>query len=142
MPIPSKEIQDYFLKKGRNAIWAMNGTDRGPNMTPYWYLWDEETGKFLISTLDWVAKVKDLRQDPKMSLLIDDPTSNLGLYVLVYGTGVVRGPGPDAVDGSIKLIRKYRYSDEATWQHWNEINAKNDRVLVEMAPTKWIWRDV
>ena len=138
----SKEIQDDFLRKGRNCIWGMNGTDRGPNMTPYWYLWDPEAGKFLISTVDWVEKVKTLRQDSRMSLLIDDATSNLGLYVLVYGTGQVFGPGPDAVDGSIKLIKKYRYSDEASWQHWNEINAKNDRVLVEMIPDKWIWRNV
>ena len=32
-----------------------------------------------------------------MSLLIDDATNNLGVYVLVYGKGVVMGPGPDAV---------------------------------------------
>lgn len=142
MPIPSKEIQDRFLKHGRNAIVGTNGVGRGPNLSPYWYLWDAETGKFLISTSDYVAKVKDLARDPNMTICIDDALSNLGIYVTVYGKGVVIGPGEAAVEPSIKLIKKYRYSDEASWQHWNEINANNERVIIEMTPEKWHWRDV
>ena len=139
---PTAEIKEVFLRKGRNAIVGTNHPGSGPNMTPYWYLYDPEADRFLVSTLDWVAKVKDIRRDPNMSILIDDPTSNLGLYVLIYGTGVVIGPGEDAVDKSIQLIKKYRYSDEASWQHWKEINADNDRVIIEMTPKKWVWRDV
>ena len=142
MPIPSKEIQDHFLKKGRNAIVGTNGVGRGPNLSPYWYLWDEESGTFLISSSVDVAKVKDLARDPHMTICIDDPMSNLGLYVTVYGTGVVIGPGEDAVEPSIRLIRKYRSSDAASRQHWNEINANNERVVIEMTPEKWVWRNI
>ena len=137
---PSPEIQKYFLEHGRNAIVAVNRRDAGPNMAPYWYLWDGQN--FLVSTSDWVAKVKTLRRDPRMSLLIDDDASNLGLYVTVYGKGEILGPGEAAVEPSIKLIKKYRYSDEASWQHWKEINAANDRVIILMRPEQWVWREV
>ena len=142
MATPSKEIQDNFLKKGRNAIVGTNGVGRGPNLSPYWYLWDEDSGTFLISSSVDVAKVKDLARDPNMTICIDDAVSNLGLYVTVYGKGVVIGPGEAAVEPSLKLIKKYRSSDEATRQHWNEINADNQRVVIEMTPEKWHWRDV
>ena len=68
--------------------------------------------------------------------------SNLGLYVVVYGTGVVLGPGEDAVAPSLALIKKYRYTDEASWQHWREINEDCQRVVIVMTPEQWVWRDV
>jgi PPOX class probable F420-dependent enzyme len=140
MALPSPEVQAYFLEHGRNAIVATNRRNAGPNMSPFWYLWDGEY--FLISTSDGVAKVRTLRRDPHMSICIDDPTSNLGLYVTVYGTGEVLGPGEPAVEPSIRLIRKYRYTDEASWLHWKEINAANDRVIIRMRPEQWLWRDL
>jgi PPOX class probable F420-dependent enzyme len=137
---PSDDVKAWFLEHGRVAMVATNRRNAGPNLTPYWYLWDGEN--FLISTSDSVAKVKTLRRDPNMSLCIDDPVSNLGLYVVVYGKGEILGPGEAAVETSLKLIKKYRYTDEASAQHWREINANNDRVMIVMHPEQWIWRDV
>lgn len=140
MALPSPEIQSYFLKHGRNAIVATNRRNAGPNMSPLWYLWDGEF--FLISTSDWVAKVRTLRRDPRMSICIDDATSNFGLYVTVYGTGEIIGPGEDAVEPSFRLIRKYRSTDEAAWVHWKAINTANDRVVIRMKPEQWVWRNI
>jgi PPOX class probable F420-dependent enzyme len=139
----SEDVKKYFLEHGRNAIIATNRKNAGPNMSPLWFLWDAEAGNFLISTSDWVAKAKTLRRDPNMSLLIDDAANNLGVYVLVYGKGEVIGPNTkQCTTDSLKLIKKYRYSDEATQQHWDEINAENDRVIIKFTPEQWIWRDV
>lgn len=138
----TEDVKKYFLEHGRVATIATNRRNAGPNMSPLWFLWDDENQVFLISTFDGAAKVKTLRRDPLMSLLIDDPLNNLGVYVLVYGRGEIIGPGEDAVAPSIRLIRKYRYTDEASRQHWKEINEDGQRVIIKMTPDEWHWRDV
>lgn len=140
MTLPSEEMKAHFLEHGRVAIVGTNRRNAGPNLSPLWYLWDGEN--FLISTYDDAGKVKSVRRDPNMSLCIDDGLSNLGLYVTVYGKGEVFGPGEAAVEPSLKLIKKYRYTDEASLQHWQEINAENQRVVIVMRPEQWVWRDV
>ena len=79
LPAVSEEIRADFLARGRNAIVATNRPDGGPQLSPNWYLWDGE--RFLISTADWTAKVKNLRRDPHMSVCVDDALSNGELYV-------------------------------------------------------------
>jgi PPOX class probable F420-dependent enzyme len=136
------DVKKYFLEHGRVATIATNRRNAGPNMSPLWFLWDEANRVFIISTYDGAGKVKTLRRDPNMSLLIDDPLNNLGVYVLVYGKGEVIGPGEAAVEPSLALIKKYRYTDEASLQHWKEINEDGQRVIIRMTPEQWIWRDV
>ena len=136
------DVKKYFLEHGRVATVATNRRNAGPNMSPLWFYWDAENQVFLISTFNSAAKVKTLRRDPLMSLLIDDPVNNLGVYVLVYGRGEIIGPGEAAVAPSLQLIKKYRYTDEASWQHWKEINEDGQRVVIRMTPEEWHWRDV
>ncbi len=140
MTLPSEDVKAWFLEHGRVAMVGTNRRNAGPNMSPLWYLWDGE--KFIISTYNDAGKVKGVRRDPRMTICIDDGLSNLGLYVVVYGTGVVLGPGEDAVAPSLALIKKYRYTDEASWQHWKEINEDGQRVVIVMTPEQWVWRDV
>ena len=117
----TEDVKKYFLEHGRVATIATNRRNAGPNMSPLWFYWDEPNGVFLISTYDGAGKVKTLRRDPKMSLLIDDPLNNLGVYVLVYGTGEIIGPGKDADAPSLQLIKKYRYTDEASAADYDAI---------------------
>ena len=138
----TEDVKKYFLEHGRVATIATNRRNAGPNMSPLWFYWDAENQVFLISTFNGAAKVKTLRRDPLMSLLIDDPLNNLGVYVLVYGRGEIIGPGATAVEPSLQLIKKYRYTDEASWQHWKEINEDGQRVVIRMTPQEWHWRDV
>jgi PPOX class probable F420-dependent enzyme len=136
------EVKQYFLEHGRVATIATPRRNAGPNMSPLWFYWDPDEKIFLISTYEGAAKVKTLRRSPLMSLLIDDPLNNLGVYVIVYGKGEVIGPGPAADAPSLQLIKKYRYTDEASLQHWKEINEDGQRVIIRMTPDEWHWRDV
>lgn len=138
----TEDVKKYFLEHGRVATIATNRRNAGPNMSPLWFLWDEAQGVFIISTFAGAAKVKTLRRDPLMSLLIDDNINNLGVYVIVYGKGEIIGPGEDAVAPSLALIKKYRYTDEASLQHWKEINEDGQRCIIRMTPDEWHWRDV
>ena len=117
-----------------NAIVATNRANAGPQLSPNWYLWDGE--RFLISTADGTAKVKNLRRDPRMSLCIDDALSNGELYVTVYGRGEIIA-GPAAREPSLAIIAKYR-APELVVPHWNGINRRND---IAMRPERWVWGD-
>jgi PPOX class probable F420-dependent enzyme len=136
------EVKQYFLEHGRVATIATPRRNAGPNMSPLWFYWDPDEQVFLISTYDTAAKVRTLRRSPAMSLLIDDPVNNLGVYVLVYGRGEIIGPGEAAVEPSLRLIKKYRYTDAASLQHWKEINEDGQRVVIRMTPDEWHWRNV
>ena len=138
----TEDVKQYFLEHGRVATIATNRRNAGPNMSPLWFYWDPQEQVFLISTFEGAAKVKTLRRDPLMSLLIDDPLNNLGVYVLVYGRGEIIGPGKEADAPSLQLIKKYRYTDEGSLQHWKEINEDGQRVVIRMTPDQWLWRDV
>ena len=131
------DIRADFLRRGRNAIVATNRMGAGPQLTPNWYLWDGE--RFLISTADGTAKVRNLRRDPHMSLCIDDALSTGELYVTAYGPGEIIA-GPDAREPSLAIIRKYR-AEELVVPHWNGINRRNDRVVIALRPERWVWGD-
>jgi PPOX class probable F420-dependent enzyme len=132
---PSNEIRADFLNRCRNAIVGTNRAHVGPNMAPYWYLWDG--ARFLVSTSEWVAKVRNLRRDPNMSVCLDDALSNGQLHLTVYGTGEII-EGPAAREPSLAVIRKYR-AEELVIPHWNGINRRNDRVVISMRPEQWVW---
>ena len=131
----SNEIRADFLARGRNAIVATNRAIEGPQLSPNWYLWHGE--QFLVSTSEGTAKVENLRRDPHMSLCIDDALSNGELYVTVYSMGEIV-VGPAAREPSLAIIAKYR-APELVIPHWNGINRRDDRVVIALTPTRWVW---
>ena len=85
---------------------ATNRRNAGPNLTPYWYLWDGEN--FLISTSDSVAKVKHAPARPEHEPVHrrsgEQPRA---VHVVVYGKGRDHwASGEAAVETSLKLIQE------------------------------------
>ena len=125
--------RDAFLRSMPNAIVATSRRDAGPNLSPFWFLWTGE--EFWISTVTWVAKVRTLRRDPRMSLCIDDPIG--GDYVTAYGRAEII-EDESVPERTIELIRKYR-AEEDVLPHWERIKA--NRVILVLRPDQWVWRD-
>ena len=137
----TEDVKKYFLEHGRVATIATQPPQRGPEHEPAVVLWDARTEGVPDQHATRVRrKVKTLRRDPKMSLLIDDPLNNLGVYVLVYGTGEIIGPGKDATLRRSSSSRNTATRDEASLQHWKEINEDGQRVIIRMTPDEWHWR--
>ncbi len=68
-----------LLAKTNLAIVGVNRVNGGPQLTPVRYFWDGET--FIFSTTTDRAKYANLKRNPSLTLLVDDP---LG-YVAAYG---------------------------------------------------------
>jgi PPOX class probable F420-dependent enzyme len=133
--IPSPERQAWILANMPNAIVATVRRDGLPQVTPNWYLWTGE--EFWISTSAATAKTHNLRRDPRIVLVIDDPAS--GDYVQVIGSATII-EGLEVREPTIALIRKYRDEPDVV-PHWETISAKSARVLIVVRPDRFLWHD-
>jgi PPOX class probable F420-dependent enzyme len=133
--IPSPERQAWFLANMPNAIVATVRRDGLPQVTPNWYLWTGE--EFWISTSAATAKTHNLRRDPRIILVIDDPAS--GDYVQVIGSATII-EGLEVREPTIALIRKYRDEPDVV-PHWETISAESARVLIVVRPDRFLWHD-
>jgi len=133
--IPSPERQAWFLANMPNAIVATVRRDGLPQVTPNWYLWTGE--EFWISTSAATAKAHNLRRDPRIVLVIDDPAS--GDYVQVIGSVTII-EGLEVREPTIALIRKYRDEPDVV-PHWENISAESARVLIVVRPDRFLWHD-
>jgi PPOX class probable F420-dependent enzyme len=133
--IPSPERQAWFLANMPNAIVATVRRDGLPQVTPNWYLWTGE--EFWISTSAATAKTHNLRRDPRIVLVIDDPAS--GDYVQVIGSATII-EGLEVREPTIALIRKYRDEPDVV-PHWETISAESARVLIVVRPDRFLWHD-
>lgn len=62
---------EALLTEPRNIVVAAIRRDGRPQMTPTWFHWDGS--RFFVSTTKTTAKYRNLRRDPRVQLLIDDP---------------------------------------------------------------------
>ena len=133
--IPSPERQAWILANMPNAIVATVRRDGLPQVTPNWYLWTGD--EFWISTSAATAKIHNLRRDPRIVLVIDDPAS--GDYVQVIGSATII-EGPEVREPTLALIRKYRDEPDVV-PHWETISAASECVLIAVRPDRFLWHD-
>jgi PPOX class probable F420-dependent enzyme len=133
--IPSPERQAWILANMPNAIVATVRRDGLPQVTPNWYLWTGE--EFWISTSAATAKIHNLRRDPRIVLVIDDPAS--GDYVQVIGSATII-EGPEVREPTLALIAKYRDEPDVV-PHWETISAASECVLIAVRPDRFLWHD-
>lgn len=122
-----------LLEETHNAIVATLQPDGRPQVTPNWYLWDGAA--FWVSTLGWTVKVRNVRNDTRVTLCIDSGVSS-GHYVQVFGRAELIED--DVRERTLTLIRKYRVGEAAVLEHWERI--REGRVLIRVHPERWQWR--
>ena len=117
-----------FLAKPNNAI--VGTTQRGGRhqLTPVWFVWDGEA--FWLTTTTGRAKYANLRRDPFLSLIVDDPEGRD--FVVAYGQDqVIEHNVPALVQ---RIIEKYVLSDQR--EQWRSMPYEPDRVAVVLRPEK------
>lgn len=66
-----REQIEQFLAQPQNIMVAAIRKDGRPQVTPNWFYWDGE--RFYISTTKSRQKYKNLRRDPRIQLVLDEP---------------------------------------------------------------------
>ncbi|GAA3001383.1 PPOX class F420-dependent oxidoreductase [Actinokineospora diospyrosa] len=114
------------LLQAKGLAFLATVRDRQPNVSPTWYLWDEERGHLLISLTDQRQKYRNLVREPRVAACVLDG-ENPYRYIEFRGH-VEFSPdtGHELVDA---LARKYL--DEDTYPH---DPAEGSRVVARLVP--------
>lgn len=127
--------REALLARAVPAAFATLQPGDGPHLTAGPFHWDG--GAFRLSALDWTARTLNVQADPRVSLLIADPQSELWVSVNGKATVIV---GPAAETETLPILRKYAAdeADAAAW--WAELNADGDRAVIVVVPERMLWR--
>ena len=125
--LTTEETND-FLNERRNAVIATINKGGAPQITPVVYYWDGAT--FYISVTKETIKYKNLKRDPRISLVVDN--------VLGHKTVIAKGKATiqeeNVWDMTAKIMEKYYGKEEAA--PYLEQLKKQNRVLIILKPSK------
>ena len=120
------------------GILATVNKDGSPQATPIWYLYDGET--FNVTGHTARVKVKNIRSNPKVSLVIVD-TFNNGPPLIVNGTAKLIESGADKY--TEKMCVRYQCDKKgleiAAKLIEDASNIKERRVIIQIAPERIIY---
>ncbi len=117
-----------FLHEPNYMVFGTNGGGGHPQMTIVWF--EFKDGIFRISTVADRVKYKNVKRDPKVTILIYD-RGNPYRYVQIRGdvTDVTREGGHDFIDHL-----SVRYTGNAKYKADPE--RKEDRVIISIEPKR------
>ncbi|MBI4157624.1 PPOX class F420-dependent oxidoreductase [Candidatus Woesebacteria bacterium] len=115
-----------FLREPNYLVFGTNGKNGYPQMTIVWF--EFKDGIFRISTVADRIKYKNVKRDPKVTILIYD-RGNPYRYVQIRGdvAGITREGGHDFIDHLSS-----RYTGNAKYKADPE--RKEDRVIISIKP--------
>jgi PPOX class probable F420-dependent enzyme len=126
-PFTTEQIND-FLSERRNATIATLNKNGTPQLTPVIFYWDGST--FYASVTKETIKYKNLKRDPRISLVVDDV---LGHHCVI-ATGKATIQEQDIWEMTEKIMYKY-YGPEEGAPYIEQLKKQN-RVLIVLKPTK------
>jgi PPOX class probable F420-dependent enzyme len=119
--------QRAFLRENAwPAIVTTLRKDGSPHATPVWV--DEVDGEVWFNTVVGRAKERQLREDPRASLILVDP-ANQFRWVAVSGPASLQTEGAD--EHMDKLAKKYLGQDRYPWH-----DPKQQRIIARIRPEK------
>ncbi|MGE0544441.1 MAG: PPOX class F420-dependent oxidoreductase [Dehalococcoidia bacterium] len=122
---------EEFLAQPQNIIVAAIRKDGRPQVTPNWFYWDGN--RFYISTTKSRQKYKNLRRDPRVQLVLDEPSGFRTL--LIDGTTEIWEDHERGLPFFKKITEKHtgRTPDDTTLRERLE---REGRVLLVITPEK------
>ncbi len=129
MAMSQEEIQQV-LSQANNAIVGVNRADgKAPQLTVIWYAWDGTS--FFFSTTKDRAKYLNIKRNPSISLVVDDPESHK--YVAAYGTAEILEQG--TAQQTRLILEKYVPADQLE-RRVQAIEDDPSRVIVALRAEK------
>ena len=130
-PMARAEI-DAFLARPLVARIATVRKNNTPQVVPMWFLWDN--GVMYMSTRTWAAKVKHVRRNPHVAVVVDvmeEPLKNKA--VMIDGTAEIVTTGVQEM--TTRIYQKYMGA-EASKSPQAQQSISTPRVVLKITPTK------
>lgn len=117
----------------RRAVLATIRANGRPQLSNVGYLWDPSARTVLVSVTDDRAKTRNLRRDPRASLMVT--TSDLGAYAVAEATAelgaVASAPDDEAVDALVDHYRALN-GEHPDWADFRAAMVSERRLLVTL----------
>ncbi len=125
-----------FLAHGtRTGKLATVRPDGRAHLAPVWFVLDGDD--LVITTGATTVKGRNLRRDPRVTVLVDDETPPFA-YVQVEGTAAVSEDLDEMLDWATRIGGRYMGVDQA--EAFGHRNAVPGELLVRITPTKMLAR--
>jgi PPOX class probable F420-dependent enzyme len=113
------------------AVLATINADGSPLATPMWYVHDA-TGLGMVS-IDGLQKVRNLRRDPRVSVVVETAAADGPQCIIVQGTAEFLDSTSDRATLGAEFVGKYGESIE---KRWGGSAVPRDRVLFRIRPSR------
>ncbi len=135
----SPEQIEAFLAAPRHAVVAVLRRDGTPQLSPIWYLCENDRLYFSIFVES--AKYRQLRRDPRIALCIDGGHPD-ARAVMIYGTAkLIEDEGPWREDLEWRILLRYHESEAQARRYQEEIAEQGRGALVVVTPERIVGRD-
>jgi len=116
-----------FIRQNHSAVLATYRADGRPQMSPVGAAVDDE-GRVVISSRETAYKVKNLRRDPRVSVLVTK--ANSWEWVQVDGTAAVLSL-PDAMEPLVDHYRRVA-GEHPDWDDYRSAMEREQRLLIRV----------
>ena len=124
----AQEARD-FISKNHRAVLATNRSDGSPQLSPIAADVDPE-GLVVVSSRETAMKTKNLRRDPRASVLVLSENW-YGQWVQVDGPAAIVSL-PEAMEGLVEYYRRVAGEHE-NWDEYRAAMEKERRVLIRIS---------
>jgi PPOX class probable F420-dependent enzyme len=139
MPSINQVELERFLSEDRHAILATNGPSGVPQLTPVWFLY--ENNHLYISAQADTVKVRNLRRDPAVSLCVDGGRGDPRYVVISGAASLVEPREPFQEEMRRRIICRYHASQEAADRYYQSVE-DHAAVLIVVTPQKIVSQDL
>ena len=129
-PFYDEEIQSA-IEGPATAILATINSDGSPLATPMWFVHDP-SGIGMVS-IDRLQKIRNLRRDPRVSVVVETAASAGLQCIIVQGTAQFLDARADRVGLGTSFVDKYGESIE---KRWAGRAVPDDRALFRIHPRR------
>ena len=121
-----------FLQVDRHAVLATNGSSGFPQLTPVWYLFEDDV--LYVSAQTKTVKVRNLRRDPTISVCVDGGRED-ARYVVLQGQAELIEPGERQQALRRRIIGHY-HDDETQAERYFESTKHLVGVIIALRPER------
>jgi hypothetical protein len=134
VPLTLSGSQATLLDTVQTAVLGAGRPGLGPHLTPAQFHWDGWV--FRIPSLGWSARIQNIRQEPRVTLFVEDLAT--GEFGSIGGRATI-AEGRFARDQSGGLLARYHPGADPD-ERWAQLLAEDiDRVVIVIDPDQAIW---
>jgi len=128
-----------FLEAPRHAIAAVLRADGAPQLSPIWFLYEND--RLYFSTSLQSAKYRQLCRDPRIALCIDAGHPDARAVSISGTAALITDQSPERADLDWRIVRRYHESDEDARRWVAAVAAEGPDALVAVTPERIVGWD-